>query len=50
MSRFPKDTHPELVAAEVGSNKLIAMGMQFSPMENIIRDAVECLKSRGYIS
>ncbi|RCV40235.1 LOW QUALITY PROTEIN: hypothetical protein SETIT_9G036500v2 [Setaria italica] len=45
------DTQPGLVRAKVvGSKKLIAMGMQFSPMEKIIRDAVESLKSRGYIS
>ncbi|RCV40233.1 hypothetical protein SETIT_9G036300v2 [Setaria italica] len=46
--KFPKDdTQPGLVRAEVvGSKKLIAMGMQFSPMEKIIRD----LKSRGSIS
>ncbi|KAL6638135.1 hypothetical protein ACP70R_025707 [Stipagrostis hirtigluma subsp. patula] len=48
--KFPKDTQPGLVRAEVGSKKLIALGLQFSPLEKIIRDAVESLKSRGYIS
>ncbi|KAK3148939.1 hypothetical protein QOZ80_3AG0210700 [Eleusine coracana subsp. coracana] len=48
--KFPKDTQPGLVRAKVGSKKLIALGMQFRPMEQIIRDAVESLKSRGYIS
>ncbi|CAN6297271.1 unnamed protein product [Urochloa humidicola] len=48
--KFPKDTQPGLVRAEVGSNKLIALGLQFSHLEKIIRDAVESLKSRGYIS
>ncbi|CAL4919753.1 unnamed protein product [Urochloa decumbens] len=48
--KFPKDTQPGLERAEVGSKKLIALGVQFSPIEKIIRDAVESLKSRGYIS
>ncbi|CAL4936693.1 unnamed protein product [Urochloa decumbens] len=48
--KFPKDTQPGLVRAKVGSKKLIALGVQFSPIEKIIRDAVESLKSRGYIS
>ena len=50
MRRLPKDTQPGLVRAEVGSKKLIALGLQVSPMEKIIRDAVESLKSRGFIS
>ncbi|KAG2544902.1 hypothetical protein PVAP13_9KG392198 [Panicum virgatum] len=48
--KLPKDTQPGLVRAEVGSKKLIALGLQVSPMEKIIRDAVESLKSRGFIS
>ncbi|GJN22874.1 hypothetical protein PR202_gb10478 [Eleusine coracana subsp. coracana] len=48
--KFPKDTQPGLVRAKVGSKKLIALGMEFRSMEKIIRDAVESLKSRGYIS
>jgi len=47
---LPKDTQPGLVRAEVGSKKLVALGLQVSPMEKIIRDAVESLKSRGFIS
>ncbi|KAK8443807.1 hypothetical protein SEVIR_9G035500v4 [Setaria viridis] len=48
--KLPEDTQPGLVRAEVGSKKLIALGLQISPVEKIIRDAVESLKSRGYIS
>ena len=48
--RLRKDTQPGLVRAEVGSKKLIALGLQVSPVEKIIRDAVESLKSRGFIS
>ena len=47
--RFPKDTQPGLVRAAVGSKKLIALGLQVTPMEKIIRDAVESLESRGLI-
>ncbi|PWZ22171.1 hypothetical protein Zm00014a_034313 [Zea mays] len=47
---FPMDTQPGLVRQEVGSKKLIALGLQITPMEKIIRDAVESLKSRGHIS
>ncbi|OEL21689.1 hypothetical protein BAE44_0017292 [Dichanthelium oligosanthes] len=50
VSMFPKDTQPGLVRAEVGAKKLVALGLQFSPLEKIIRDAVESLQSRGYIS
>lgn len=50
--RFPKDTQPGLVRAEAGvaSKKLVELGLQFSPLEKIIRDAVESLKTKGYIS
>ncbi|CAD6207309.1 unnamed protein product [Miscanthus lutarioriparius] len=50
--KFPRDTQPGLVRAEaeVASKKLVALGLQFRPLEKIIRDAVESLKSRGYIS
>ncbi|KAF8748234.1 hypothetical protein HU200_012976 [Digitaria exilis] len=48
--KFPKDTQPGLVRAEIGSKKLIALGLQITPLEKIIRDAVESLKTRGYIT
>ncbi|TVU44426.1 hypothetical protein EJB05_03867, partial [Eragrostis curvula] len=48
--KLPKDTQPGLVRAEAVSKKLMALGMQFRPMEKIIKDAVESLKSRGYVS
>lgn len=46
---FPKDTQPGLLRAEDGSMKLINLGFQFTSMEEIIRDSVESLKSKGYI-
>ncbi|MQL74908.1 hypothetical protein Taro_007283, partial [Colocasia esculenta] len=46
---FPSDTQPGLLRAKNPSKKLIDMGMQFTPLERIIEDSVECLKSKGYI-
>ncbi|XP_074559639.1 cinnamoyl-CoA reductase CAD2-like [Curcuma longa] len=47
--RFPKDTQPGLLRAENPSKKLIELGMQFSSMEQIIKDSVEDLKRKGYV-
>ncbi|KAH7672576.1 Cinnamoyl-CoA reductase protein [Dioscorea alata] len=46
---FPKDTQPGVLRAQNPSKKLIALGMSFIPMEQIIKDAVESLKSKAYI-
>ncbi|GAA0147854.1 dehydratase [Lithospermum erythrorhizon] len=48
--RLPKDTHPGLLRSKDGAKKLMDLGLEFSPMEQIIKDAVESLKSKGYIS
>ncbi|XP_059660908.1 cinnamoyl-CoA reductase CAD2-like [Cornus florida] len=48
--RLPKDTHPGLLRTKDGSKKLMDLGLQFIPMEQIIKDSVESLKSKGYIS
>ncbi|XP_058075104.1 cinnamoyl-CoA reductase 1-like isoform X2 [Magnolia sinica] len=50
LPRFPKDTQPGLLRAQNPCKKLIDLGLQFSPMEEIIKDSVESLKSKGYIS
>ncbi|XP_057954275.1 cinnamoyl-CoA reductase CAD2 [Malania oleifera] len=47
--RLPKDTQPGLLRAKNASKKLMDLGLQFTPLEQIIKDAVESLKSRGYI-
>ncbi|PKA50590.1 Cinnamoyl-CoA reductase 1 [Apostasia shenzhenica] len=47
---FPRDTQPGLLRAQNASKKLIDLGLQFTPMEQIIRDSVHSLKSKGYIS
>ncbi|KAL5974953.1 hypothetical protein ACLOJK_031629 [Asimina triloba] len=47
---FPKDTQPGLLRAKNPSRKLIDLGLQFTPMEQIIKDSVESLRSKGFIS
>ncbi|EXB56706.1 hypothetical protein L484_000543 [Morus notabilis] len=47
---LPKDTQPGVLRANGASKKLIDLGLQFIPMEQIIKDSVESLKSKGYIS
>lgn len=48
--RLPKDTQPGLLRCKDASKKLMDLGLQFIPMEQIIRDSVESLKSKGFIS
>ncbi|KDP45781.1 hypothetical protein JCGZ_17388 [Jatropha curcas] len=48
--RLPEDTQSELLRAKDGAKKLMDMGLEFIPMEQIIKDAVESLKSNGFIS
>jgi hypothetical protein len=50
LCRFPKDTQPGLVRAKDPAKKLIALGIDFKPMEKIIEDSMESLKNKGYIS
>ncbi|XP_065847762.1 phenylacetaldehyde reductase [Euphorbia lathyris] len=49
MPRLPKDTQPGLLRAKDGAKKLMDLGLEFIPMEQIIKDAVESLKSKGFI-
>ncbi|KAJ9167449.1 hypothetical protein P3X46_022101 [Hevea brasiliensis] len=46
---LPKDTQPGLLRAKDGAKKLMDLGLEFIPMEQIIKDAVESLKSKGLI-
>ncbi|XP_025609725.1 cinnamoyl-CoA reductase 2 isoform X2 [Arachis hypogaea] len=48
--KIPRDTQPGLLRAKDGSKKLMDLGLEFIPMEKIIKDAVESLKSKGFIS
>ncbi|CAJ1970672.1 unnamed protein product [Sphenostylis stenocarpa] len=44
------DTQPGLLRVKDGSKKLMDLGLQFIPIEKIIKDAVEDLKSKGFLS
>ncbi|XP_020524680.1 cinnamoyl-CoA reductase 2-like [Amborella trichopoda] len=48
--RFTEETQPGLLRAQKPSKKLIDMGLNFIPMEEIIKDAVSSLKEKGYLS
>ncbi|XP_022860342.1 cinnamoyl-CoA reductase 1-like isoform X2 [Olea europaea var. sylvestris] len=48
--RLPKDTQPGLLRAKDASKKLMDLGLEFIPIEQIIRDAVQSLKSKGFIA
>lgn len=48
--RIKRDTQPGLLRAKDGSKKLMNLGLEFIPMEQIIKDAVESLKNKGSIS
>ncbi|KAJ8769809.1 hypothetical protein K2173_007669 [Erythroxylum novogranatense] len=48
--RMPKDTQPGLLRTKNGAKKLMELGLEFISMEQIIKDAVESLKSKGLIS
>lgn len=51
VAKLPKDTQPGLLRASAkdASKKLIDLGLEFTPIDQIIKDAVESLKSRGYV-
>ncbi|KAK7301652.1 hypothetical protein RJT34_12522 [Clitoria ternatea] len=47
--KLPKDTQPGLLRAKDASKKLIDLGVEFTPAEQIIKDAVESLKGKGFV-
>jgi hypothetical protein len=47
---LPKDTQPGLLREKTGAKKLMDLGLDFIPMDQIIKDAVESLKSKGFFS
>ncbi|OIW14309.1 hypothetical protein TanjilG_21449 [Lupinus angustifolius] len=49
VATLPKDTQPGLLRAKDPSKKLIDLGLEFTPIDEIIKDAVESLKSLGYV-
>ncbi|XP_010685913.2 cinnamoyl-CoA reductase 1 [Beta vulgaris subsp. vulgaris] len=48
--RLPRDTQPGLLRAKDASKKLMDLGLQFIPMDQIIKESVESLKSKGFLS
>ncbi|KAH9601974.1 hypothetical protein KSS87_000347 [Heliosperma pusillum] len=48
--RLPKDTQPGLLRATHASNKLMDLGLNFTPMEQIIKESVQSLKTKGFLS
>ncbi|XP_074280381.1 cinnamoyl-CoA reductase 1-like [Silene latifolia] len=48
--RLPKDTQPGLLRTKNAGKKLMDLGLNFTPMEEIIKDSVESLKAGGYLS
>ncbi|ONK61824.1 uncharacterized protein A4U43_C08F33970 [Asparagus officinalis] len=49
MNSNHEDTEPGLMRVKDPSKKLIYLGMRFIPLEEIIEDSVENLKSKGCI-
>ncbi|KAL1558531.1 phenylacetaldehyde reductase-like [Salvia divinorum] len=47
---LPRDTQPGLLRSKDGAKKLKDLGLEFIPMEQIIKDGVESLRIKGYIS
>ncbi|XP_074353654.1 cinnamoyl-CoA reductase 2-like isoform X2 [Apium graveolens] len=47
---LPKDTQPGLLRWKDPSKKLMDLGLQLTSVEQIIKDSVESLKSKGFIS
>ncbi|GAB4860241.1 hypothetical protein Ancab_011721 [Ancistrocladus abbreviatus] len=47
--RFPKETQPGLLRAKNAAKKLMDLGLNFIPMEQIIKDSVESLKSKEFM-
>ncbi|KAI9195985.1 hypothetical protein LWI28_020038 [Acer negundo] len=48
--RLPRDTQPGLLRTKDAGKKLVDLGLQFIPLEQIIKDSFESLKSKGFIS
>ncbi|KAE9594207.1 hypothetical protein Lal_00001313 [Lupinus albus] len=49
VATLEKDTQHGLLRAKDASKKLIDLGLEFTPIDQIIKDAVESLKSLGYV-
>ncbi|KAJ6342993.1 hypothetical protein OIU78_010836 [Salix suchowensis] len=47
--RFSGETQPGLTACEDAAKKLIDLGLDFTPVEDSVRDTVESLKAKGFL-
>ncbi|RWR90270.1 cinnamoyl-CoA reductase 2 [Cinnamomum micranthum f. kanehirae] len=47
--RFEEETQPGLMECKDAAMRLIDLGLVFTPIEEIIQDAVESLKERGFV-
>lgn len=47
--RFVGETQPGLISCEKAAKKLIDLGHVFSPVEDAVKEAVESLRSKGYL-
>ncbi|XP_057534579.1 cinnamoyl-CoA reductase CAD2 [Amaranthus tricolor] len=50
LPRLPRETQQGLLRAKNAAKKLMDLGLQFIPMEQIIKDSVDSLKSKGFLS
>ncbi|KAB5574519.1 hypothetical protein DKX38_001713 [Salix brachista] len=48
--RFSEETQPGLTACADAAKKLIDLGLDFTPVEDSVRDTVESLKAKGFLS
>ncbi|KAK8467120.1 hypothetical protein PHAVU_008G257800 [Phaseolus vulgaris] len=47
--KMQRDTQPGLLRVKDGSKKLMDLGLQITPIEEIIKDSVEDLKKKGFL-
>ncbi|KAI3450578.1 hypothetical protein Pfo_007243 [Paulownia fortunei] len=50
LPRLPKVTQTGLLRTQDASKKLIDLGLEFISLEQIIKDSIESLRSKGYLS
>ncbi|MCL7029201.1 hypothetical protein MKW94_001610 [Papaver nudicaule] len=47
--RFEEETQPGLMYCKNAAKKLLDLGLEFTPIEDAIRDTVESLKAKGFL-
>ncbi|KAL6967733.1 hypothetical protein U1Q18_033543 [Sarracenia purpurea var. burkii] len=46
---LPKDTQPGILRYKNGAKKLMDLGLQFHNMDQVVKDSIESLKSKGFL-